>query len=61
MAPSQAQLSPNRAPAAVDLLAAIPLLSATSLARALGIAIKNAGAILVLLASNASIPCKCSK
>jgi hypothetical protein len=36
----------SRTPAAVDLLAAIPLLSATSLARALGIAIKNAGAIL---------------
>jgi hypothetical protein len=36
----------SRTPAAVDLLAALPLLSATSLARALGIAIKNAGAIL---------------
>jgi hypothetical protein len=36
----------SRTPAAVDLLAAIPLLSATSLAQALGIAIKNAGAIL---------------
>jgi hypothetical protein len=36
----------SRTPAAVDLLAALPLLSATSLARALGIAVKNATAIL---------------
>ncbi|MGK7870786.1 hypothetical protein [Falsiroseomonas sp. E2-1-a20] len=36
----------SRTPAAVDLLAALPLLSATSLARALGIAVKSALAIL---------------
>jgi hypothetical protein len=36
----------SRTPAAVDLLAAIPLLSATSLAQALGISIKSALAIL---------------
>jgi predicted nucleic acid-binding protein len=36
----------SRTPAAVDLLAALPLLSATSLARALDISIKSACAIL---------------
>ena len=36
----------SRAPAAVDLLAAAPLLSATTLARILGIAVKNAIRIL---------------
>lgn len=35
-----------RTPAAVDLMAALPLLSATSLAQALGILIKSACAIL---------------
>ncbi|MGK7871206.1 hypothetical protein [Falsiroseomonas sp. E2-1-a20] len=39
----------SRTPAAVDLLAALPLLSATSLARALGLSIKSAGAILEAL------------
>lgn len=36
----------SRAPAAVDLLAAAPLLSATSLARALGLSVKSALALL---------------
>jgi hypothetical protein len=36
----------SRAPAAVDLLAAAPLLSATTLARALGVSVKSACAIL---------------
>jgi hypothetical protein len=36
----------SRAPAAIDLLAAAPLLSASSLARALGMAVKNAAALL---------------
>jgi hypothetical protein len=36
----------SRTPAAVDLLAALPTLSATTLAGMLGIAVKNAGAIL---------------
>jgi hypothetical protein len=36
----------SRAPAAVDLLAAAPLLSATTLARALGMSVKSALALL---------------
>jgi hypothetical protein len=36
----------SRAPAAVDILAAAPLISATSLAGALGMAVKNAAALL---------------
>jgi hypothetical protein len=36
----------SRAPAAVDLLAAAPLLSASSLARGLGMAVKNAATLL---------------
>jgi hypothetical protein len=36
----------SRAPAAVDLLATAPLLSATTLARGLGMAVKNAAALL---------------
>lgn len=39
----------SRTPAAVDLMAAVPLLSATSLARALGISIKSAFTILAAL------------
>lgn len=42
---------PSRAAAAVDLLAAAPLLSATSLAAALGMAVKNAAALLDSLAA----------
>ncbi len=36
----------SRAPAAIDLMAVTPLLSATSLAASLGIAVKNAGVLL---------------